>query len=55
MRSNIHDGQPWMATHIKNLITERQKLSSSDIKSGNEKKATTTASKIEIAKYGGKR
>jgi hypothetical protein len=51
-----------MTTHIKNLITELQKLfpnnknddkkkwlTSSDIRLENAKKATTTASKIKIA------
>ena len=43
-------------TTIKMMTTKngRKWLTSSDIKSGNAKKATTTASKIEIAKYGGK-
>jgi hypothetical protein len=44
------------STTLRMITTKngRKWLTSSDIKSGNEKKVTTAASKIEIAKYGGK-
>jgi hypothetical protein len=44
------------STLIKMMTTKngRKWLTSSDIKSGNAKKVTTTALKIEMAKYDGK-
>jgi hypothetical protein len=60
----VKNDLPWMTTHIKNLITERKNnsttksgrkwLTLSDIKSGNAKKVSTTASKIKIAINSGK-